>query len=295
MRIAVIHHRRDRGKRIARYLIADFCRAFEEAGHTVIHLSGATRFEPADVAILHVNLSVVPEDYLALVRRYPVALNSGLADTRKRRVSQALIGPDELYEGPVIVKTDLNHGGVPERSRRSVLGFHPWWTGSHGVRPALPGRSRVDYPIFESVAAVPPEVRNDPSFVVEKFLPEREGATYFVRQSYFLGDRHITWRLGDDRPIVRAERVKVENEIATPSAIADYRRRIGLEYGKIDYLEHLGTPVVIDVNKTLGGAGTAPSSVERLSAGIASVLHGGAYGTPDCPTGQRPDDGIRVP
>src|SRR5437870_3954676 len=38
MRIAVIHHGSDPPARLRWYLIADFCRAFEAAGHQVVHV-----------------------------------------------------------------------------------------------------------------------------------------------------------------------------------------------------------------------------------------------------------------
>jgi hypothetical protein len=42
-----------------------------------------------------------------------------------------------------------------------------------------------------------------------------------------------------------------------PPAIAEYRKRVGLDYGKIDYVEREGRQYVLDVNKTIGGAGEA--------------------------------------
>ena len=76
----------------------------------------------------------------------------------------------------------------------------------------MPRASSVDYPIFDSIESVPSCLRENSDFVIEKFLPEREGAFYFVRQTYFLGDRYITWRIGCDRPIVRPETAEKEVE-----------------------------------------------------------------------------------
>lgn len=266
MRIAVIHHSADGAARIGRYLLADFCAAFAAAGHEVVHLSGPSRFTPADVALLHVNLSVVPDDYVALGLRYPVLLNRSVVDTRKRRISQARLAPGETFAGPVIVKTDLNHGGVPERARQ------PWWRAL-----ALGPRRRaaaLDYPIFASLGAVPADLRGNPDFVIEKFLPEREGDDYFVRQAYFLGDRDICWRIRSKRAVIRHDAADMDVEIATPPALRRYRRELGLDYGKIDYVEHGGEVVVLDVNKTMGGRGTAPRTVSRLAPGIVSTCHG---------------------
>ncbi len=266
MRIAVIHHALDQKRRIGKYLIADFCRAFEAAGHRVVHLRGPERVEPADIALLHVNASVVPADHVAIAGRYPAALNMTVTDIRKSVVSQARLGDDQGYDGPVIVKSDLNHGGVPERTRlpRQRPEERP---PSH---MAAHRGSLLNYQIFDTPADVPPKLRTDPDRVVERFLPEREGDFYFVRQSFFLGDRCVTWRLGARSPIVRGTDFEKEDMIPTPPAISAYRSRLGLDYGKIDYVEHDGIQTVFDVNKTIGGAGTAPDTVALLAPGITS-------------------------
>src|SRR5262249_11589415 len=161
----------DKAAWIGRYLLADICAVIEAAGHAVLHLRGCSRFEQADGALLHVDLSLVPDEYVALGRRYPVLLNGALTDTRKSRISQARLLPGERCDGPVIVKTDLNFGGLPERARlprwRALarkLGF------DRGERTAS-----LHYPIFESLDAVPPRLRASPDHVIERFMPEREG------------------------------------------------------------------------------------------------------------------------
>lgn len=270
MRIAVIHHEADGLGRIGRTLLSDFCAVFAERGHAVAHLRGTARFAPADLALLHVNLSVVPDAYVALGRRYPRLLNGRVVDTRKRRVSQAQLRPGQHYDGPVIVKSDLNHGGVPERARLPLWRhFWPWRA------PML------DYPVFPSLAAVPAGLRDDPGLVVERFVPEREGDRYFLRQAYFLGDRDISWRLRSRHAVIRFDGVEAEEEIPTPPAVRRYRRELGLDYGKIDYVEHRGEVIVLDVNKTIGGAGSAPQTVARLAPALEAILQGAAGERPE--------------
>lgn len=268
MKIAVIHHAADRQPRIAQYLIADFCRAFEVAGHRVVHLNTVSGFEPADLALLHVNVSVVPGDYVALAERYPATFNATITDIRKTRISQALLSEDPAYDGPVIVKSNLNHGGSPERFREFVLRRAELETQSASAvkRPEV----TLDYPIFDSPGSIPPDLRSNPDLVVERFLPEREGALFFIRQSFFLGDRHATWRIGGASPIVRGDAIQEDYRIPTPPAISTYRQRLGLDYGKIDYVEHDGVQTVFDVNKTTGGAGTARETVALLAPGITA-------------------------
>jgi hypothetical protein len=267
MRLAVIHHSTDRAASIGRTLFADFCAAFQAAGHDVVHVRGTAAFEPADAALLHVNVSVVPDGYVAFGGQYPILLNGRITDIRKRRVSQARIRLGEGYDGPVIVKTDLNHGGVPERAR---LPFLQSLAMRLGISQTC-GRG-LEYPVFDSPGAVPARLRENRNLVVEKFLPEREGDFYFVRQAYFLGDRAISWRIRSNCPIVRADSASDDVEIPTSPAVDCYRRQLGLDYGKVDYVEHGGEVVVLDVNKTMGGRGTAPVTVARLAPGLMEAL-----------------------
>ncbi|TIP52098.1 MAG: hypothetical protein E5X68_38765, partial [Mesorhizobium sp.] len=66
----------------------------------------------ADVAVLHLDVTVTPPDYVDYARRFPFCLNLGAADISKRRVSGAAIGWDEPWQGQVIVKSSLNHWGT---------------------------------------------------------------------------------------------------------------------------------------------------------------------------------------
>jgi hypothetical protein len=108
---------------LRKYAIANLADIWRKSGLQVVMLFGTKKYVPADLAIVHVNLSVVPEDYLAFARRYPAVLNGHVRDIRKSAISQNLLLPDSLYEGPVIVKTDLNSAGMPERSLRFANRF----------------------------------------------------------------------------------------------------------------------------------------------------------------------------
>ena len=69
---------------------------------------------PADLVLLHVNLSVVPDEYLELASRYPIVVNGKAKDIRKSTYSTLRVTRDDPYAGPVIVKSNLNYAGVPE-------------------------------------------------------------------------------------------------------------------------------------------------------------------------------------
>ena len=73
--------------------------------------------------------------------------------------------------------------------------------------------------------------------------------------------------------MVRWEQGQPEDLPRVPAAISDYRRRVGLDYGKIDHVEHEGRQFVLDVNKTIGGSASdeSDSALSRyLTAGLAS-------------------------
>jgi len=261
MRIAVIH---EASATPQGYTIFALAELWQSAGHEVLHLRGPHSYEPADVALLHVDLSVVPKAYLTLARRYSTTLNLQVTDIRKRHISPNLLKAKDAYTGPVLVKSNLNHAGIPEQNIPASKSRWAFWKKP----PTFTRFSQPkEYPIFPSIAEVPRHFWKDPLLVVEKFLPEHEDGFYFLRQTYFLGDCHNSWRLRSPHPIIRADDYLDDVEISTPESLEAYRREIGLDYGKIDYVEHDGKVTVLDVNKTIGGP-AAPESTPRLAPGI---------------------------
>src|SRR5262245_35758307 len=88
--------------------------AWRPAGVDVVVHQGLRNAPEADLAILHVDLTVTPPEYLELGARYPRCLNLAVTDISKRRISRNLVTRDDDYDGPVMVKTDRNYGGRPE-------------------------------------------------------------------------------------------------------------------------------------------------------------------------------------
>jgi hypothetical protein len=143
LRILVLAHERDTPRLMRRYTISLMAQIWRQDGHDVRFVFGTRDRPPADVILVHVDLSVVPQPYLELAASYPVALNVGAADIRK-----SVIAPDlrvlagDGYEGPVIVKSDLNYAGLPERRRGGRRGAlmrgllaragYPWPPGLRG-------------------------------------------------------------------------------------------------------------------------------------------------------------------
>lgn len=239
-------------------------------------LEGTDRFEPADVLVLHVDLTVVPQEYLALAARYPLVVNGLVRDISKRKINSGVIDRGDSHDGPVIVKTDLNCGGVPEhtlssnRLYRAVTARLPWtWTGKF---------LRRTYPIFDSPSAVPRRVWNNSRLLVEKYVPEREGEYYCVRQWVFLGDREVSYRSFSKDPVVKAHNVsRREDDVPVPQALRDIRDRLGFDYGKFDYVIVEGAVYLLDVNTTpTMGSRAAPADtpdiVKALAAGLNTFL-----------------------
>ncbi|HEX2877952.1 MAG TPA: hypothetical protein VHO25_00310, partial [Polyangiaceae bacterium] len=199
-RIAVLVH--ENHHRIREdYMVDTYAKFWREDGHEVLTVVGVKEWVPADLVIVHVDLSVVPQEYLDFAARYPAALNARVRDIRKSSISQQLLKRGEGYTGPVIVKSDLNFGGVPDfllGARRTPL--------FNGPR---------DYRVFPSLAAVPPNVFDHPDVVVEKFLPERIDDLYYMRAMVFVGDRISCTRMSSRLPIVNG-RTQIHVEDVEP-------------------------------------------------------------------------------
>lgn len=240
MDIAVITHANDvlfreiAGERFAsNYLLGPIVREMANAmGHDITVYRGLPeRPQPADLAILHVDLTRVPDEYLALGATFPRCANLRAADISKRVVSDALLGESEIWDGPVLVKSNLNFAGRPE--------------GRQGG-----GAAPFDYRIYDSREAVPEPIRRDPGLVVEKFLPERDGEFYVTRFYLFAGEAEHCGRVHARDPIVKGETALGFEFCDIPESLRQRRRAMGFDFGKFDFVMHGGEPVLIDANKT---------------------------------------------
>jgi len=291
-RLVVLLHEHDVvPKRYVLWAVKD---VWERDGIEVRVVRGVDRLFDADVALCHVNLTEVPEAYRRYLARYPRVVNDGTWDISKTRVSANLVGPDTAYDGPVIVKTDRNYGGMPERdflasalARRAPLAWvrAGWRHLRRGIAPAgappapLDARrwrtvERLDpraYPIYASLRDVPPGVFENPALVVERFLPERDGARYVLRLCAFLGDRHVNVRTTAAQPIVKAS--AASEEVPVHPDVLAFRARLGFDFGKLDYVVRDGAAVVFDMNRTPTFGATATREFQaRVGAYLAPGL-----------------------
>lgn len=255
---------------------------WEAAGLEVRKIYEPNRFVPADALLLHVDLSVVPKEYVDFAHRYPRVINGKVTDLRKRLYSENLISPGDNYEGPVIVKTSFNHGGVPEAGLRSKSGGMNFlrrayrWLDRKRKNSPYRIRTRFDYRLYSSMKDVPDEILNCEELIVEKFLPEREGDNYRLRYYFFIGNVEVSANKLSDQPFCLTGSQTIDNN-PIPEKIREVRQRMGLDYGKIDYGFHEGKPVLYDVNRSAGVLAEGPSAFQqevgdRLSEGIYSFF-----------------------
>jgi hypothetical protein len=254
-----------------RHFLLSACFArWRELGHEVVVREGVHDLPPADLAILHVDRTVVPDEYAALLARYPRVVNARSLDAGKRVVSRQLVDAFDPYRGPVILKTNANAGGGPEQLHIEVARRR----GAPLPPPVrfLSGR----YPIYHSISRVPTSFRLDPGLVLERFLPERVEGGYAVRHWLFLGDRERCTRTVGPHPVVTGADVTERTLVVVPDELRAERARLALDYGKLDFVMHEGRAVLLDANRapTAGGAFSEPvlAAMRDLADGLACFL-----------------------
>jgi hypothetical protein len=266
--ILILAHEFDRLSERA-FLVKALFPHWEAMGHAIVMHEGPRDLPKADAVLLHVDSTLVPDEYFDAMRAYPVAINAGARDIGKRTVSTELVGPRDAWQGQVIVKTNANAGGLPERMQAAVAQRG----GSGGELPQF----ATTYPIYRSLGRVPAQVFADPALVVEKFLPERDPRGYASRHWIFLGDREWCARIVSPSPLVKGADAVDRTYVEVPPEIRAHRKRLGFDYGKFDFVIHEGRPVLLDANRTP----TLPTrlSDERggdlaeLARGIEALLH----------------------
>lgn len=238
-RVAILVHRHQGFQEESYFLgrMAEFWRAW---GVEVLVLRDPREHVPADLAILHVDLTVIPSEYLAWVHRFPRCLNRYTSDISKRAVSRQLVRTGDGWAGPVIVKSNLNCGGGKEHEL--------------ALKMKVPSEVRLvsgEYPILESAAQVAPWVWQDSSLVVERFLPERCGEEFCLRTWVFFGDKFTHSICYSDNPVIKSANVLRREPLGeVPETLAAVREELGFDYGKFDYALVDGGVVLYDANRT---------------------------------------------
>jgi len=275
--IAVLTHQHDREIREAPYFLAYLIQAWEQQGIEV-HVVSDCNFVPADIGIVHVDTTVVAEEYLDLAARYPVAVNCAIKDISRSTFSLNLLRRDDSYAGPVIVKTEANYGGVPEQQIEWLRhGSAPLYEGVQRPWRKVEYLESENYPVFEHLSEVPQGVWRNSKLVVEKFLPERlESGEYRLRTYLFFGEQEFgMWFISPD-PIVKfANSTSMGQLESIPESLQEIRRENGFMLGRFDFTLVDGEPVLFDMNKTpvTGDHGQAFIPADKQLA-FTNEIHG---------------------
>lgn len=249
------------------YVVSHLAEYWREDGFKVIFLFGVREQVSADLLFVHVDLSVVPDRYLEFARRHGATVNAEVKDIRKSSFSRNLVRPGDAYDGPVIVKSDLNCAGAPERFHRPSILLNRLLSR----KPTF--EESTDYRVYDRLGDVPEVFFKNPEIVVEKFLPEIEGDMYFVRAYHFLGDHEHCTRHASKHPIVKAGN-EISNETVEPHPeIVEARRRLKFDYGKFDYVVRDGKAELLDINKTTGSVTVASPELEARRRFRAQGIH----------------------
>ncbi len=236
----------------SRYLLREITEIWQKEGLRVSVLNGPGTRVDADLAIQHVDLTVVPENYLAYIRQYPATINGSVGDISKRRISSNLVRRGDGYQGQVLVKTNNNCRGGCDAEVTTKGPLLKKCTNS--LRSRLPWTWRAklsDYPIFESVSQVPRVVWYNPDLVVEKFLPEHSDGLYCLRTWVFFGDKESNSVAYSDQPIVKSNNILRSEKVAeVPDELRQMRRDMAFDYGKFDYAIVNGRVILYDANRT---------------------------------------------
>ena len=255
------------------YLVEGLFKPWLEMGHSGHVVRGVPSAIDADVVIVHTDLSVVPDEYIKFAAQFPVGINRNATDIRKRLVSRTLLEPGDEWDGPVIVKSDLNCRGEPEWHHNQVAERHNRPMPYPSVNMALP------YNIYSSLEIVPEASWTNSNLVVERFQPERDEKGYWLRCWVFFGDMERCNKFCCPTPIVKATNAIARKSAPVPEELRHERARLGFDYGKFDFVINNGQVILLDANRTPTGA-TGISQYQdgnasKLAQGINAFLGGG--------------------
>lgn len=274
-----------------RYLVKLMIPHWEELGFRVVVVTKPEHFIPADVALMHIDLSVTPEKYRHLVERYPKVINARVFDIRKSVFSRLLINQDGLDAGKVIVKTDLNCGGWREfqcgvmespigpiirKLNCDALAYR--WLARIETRRPWRHRRILSQQVFEKREDIPPGVWLNRNLVVERFMAERDGENYSCRLWLFFGNHEVSRRIISKSPIVKLDGKTEGISGPIPEELREIREKLGFDYGKFDYGIIDGKVVLYDVNRTPGAgidSQVHAETVHILSRGIRDFFAAG--------------------
>ena len=276
--IAILVHQNDRKARQVPYIVWHLAKKWQTKGIEIEVVRGISKVIEADLLLTQIDLSVIPDEYLRYYENFQWAVNRSLTDIRKSSFSATLLKTGDGWEGPVMLKSNLNFGGLPEARLGGFAGRIS--RVANRLQKCIPGpkkyRSKIldpyNYPVYQHVSDLPAGVFQNPSIVVERFLQEPSADGYMLRSYNFLGNRGFTRRRVSDQPIVKAANSRLVDAPPLPPELLEFRKRLRFDYGKIDFLIHKGEPVVLDVNTT--PTIVSGSKHDQLLSGLDELVPG---------------------
>ena len=266
------------------YMIEGMFSLWRNAGWDIlIRPAGAISRTP-DVSICHVDRTYIDEAVMRRETAIAPVINGAVTDISKRRISSALVAQADDYAGPVIVKSNLNFHGSAERRARPFAA-RAMDALIRKAKTALPDNMRrapihYDYPIYDQKEDAPAWIWRDQNYIVERFMPERDGELYVTRSWVFFGNRNHVRLCRSTSPIVKSENTVSHDVLDTvPPELEAVRRSFGFDYGKFDYVEIDGVAVLLDANRTPTMTGRTPRHMELLEH-FATGLGGFTRTTP---------------
>lgn len=281
---------RDRASTPMEYAIDHYVLRWEAAGYRVINHIGIVDVPDADILVVHINLTVIPQEYVDIIAKFPLVINGKILNISKRLFSHLLLSKTDTYKGPVIVKTNANFGGTPEndklnqshqsnrvlisdkfpkkllnqlRTIRNLLLKFPittlitqfikgfWYRQPVQKWDKLKKINPLFYPIFKDIHSVPNGVWKNTNLIVERYI--NKGELFYVYCCVFFGDKEITHRLESPNPIVKYSNSVSVKQIQVPDEVRQWQKDLKIDFGRFDYLECEGRYFLIDINKTEGG------------------------------------------
>ncbi len=263
IQISILQHQtqRENNSLMMHYLAS----RWKEEGKKVVYYNGLDRPIEGDILIPQIDLTYTPREYIDAIESFEgVVLNKKINDISKKTISKQLLQANKDYRGEVIVKPNLNYGGLPEIRLKSK----PWRL--YYVLKKVTGLARPKYLVFSSIKEVPKQYKDSNDYVLEKYLPERRGDLYILRQSTFLGDRVRSIEISSEKPLLKRKESFRRKIVETPLEVMEYRRTMGFDHGKFDYCFYNGEFVLFDANKTIGGshAFAFPDMIDTIAPGI---------------------------
>jgi hypothetical protein len=215
-------------------MLFDILAELERRGHRVRRLCGLSQPADADLAILHVDATIVPQAYVDYAARFPFCLNLAVADISKCRISQALLSDGGGWSGPVIVKSNLNHHGLPEALQSARRAPRP--------PAAFSGRARN---------APPRGFRRTRRRASRASRKARSGGGQIHARNRRRWFRHPHLGVLRDARTLRAlclaqrrgETIRRE-PVPVPDEMRLLRQKLGFDYGKFDFVKSVRSMLV---------------------------------------------------